>query len=692
MLDSLFNPKAVAIIGASSKHRHIGNRIVKNLLDFGYKGQIYPINPKADEIRGVKAYGSILDVPTDVDVVHMVIPAKFVPQAIDDCGQKGVKFVILNGGGFAEVGPEGAAIQEDCLTRARKHGIRIFGPNCQGIINSDPEVRAYCNFTFTQPDPGAISMVALSGGVAEVIHQAFSELGIGTRMYASNGNACDITIPDILQYYGDDEGTRVIVLYVEGLREPQMFLEVCREVAAKKPILAMKAGRTMEGAQAAASHTGGLAKEDVATDAIFDKTGVLSFRDEGELCQAAIAFSSQPIPRGNRVGMITNTGGPAVIATDVFVNGGLEIPALSERAEAILTEKLYPEATIGNPVDVLATAGPEHFRAALDVMLDEEQIDSLYINFVTPFFVDTEGIAKEIVEVNKQSRKPIICNLMTDKRQWAGTMRILLDGGVPCYSFPGTAARALVALTRFHEIRSREIAQVTIFDDVDRDNARSILQRARQAGRKFLSAAEVYELLGAYDIPVADWRVVSTADEAEKAAAEIGFPVVIKADSETILHKSDTGGVALNLQQNDSVRRVLKEMQERFEAADLRFLVQKYLPGGKEVVAGAKIEEGLGHLIMFGMGGVYVEAMKDVVFKLAPVTTVEAREMLSSIRAAPLLKGVRGEKGVDQDGIVEILQRLSQLVTELPTIQELDLNPIVAYEDRVFVVDARIGI
>jgi acyl-CoA synthetase (NDP forming) len=692
MLDSLFNPKAVAIIGASTKQFHIGNRIVKNLLDFGYKGQIYPINPKADEIRGVKAYGSILDVPTDVDVVHMVIPAKYVPQAIDDCGQKGVKFVILNGGGFAEVGPEGAAIQEDCLTRARKHGIRIFGPNCQGVINSDPNVRAYCNFTFTQPDPGTISMVALSGGVAEVIHQAFSELGIGTRMYASNGNAFDITIPDVLQYYGDDEGTRVIVLYVEGLREPQMFLEVCREVAAKKPILAMKAGRTMEGAKAAASHTGGLAKEDVATDAIFDKTGVLSFRDEGELCQAAIAFSSQPIPRGNRVGMITNTGGPAVIATDVFVNGGLEIPTLSERAKATLTEKLYPEATIGNPVDVLATAEAEHFRAAMDVMLDEEQIDSLYINFVTPFFVDTEGIAKEIVEVNKQSRKPIICNLMTDKRQWAGTMRILLDGGVPCYSFPGTAARALVALTRFHEIRSREIGQVTTFDDVDRDNAQRILQRARGAGRKFLSAAEVYELLGAYGIAVADWRVVSTAGEAEKAAAEIGFPVVIKADSEAILHKSDKGGVALNLRHNDSVRRVLKEMQERFQAADLRFLVQKYLPGGKEVVAGAKIEQGLGHLIMFGMGGVYVEVMKDVVFKLAPVTTVEARDMLSSIRAAPLLKGVRGEKGVDEDGIVEIIQRLSQLVTDLPTIKELDLNPIVAYEDRVSVVDARIGI
>ncbi len=622
----------------------------------------------------------------------MVIPAKFVPQAIDDCGQKGVKFVILNGGGFAEVGLEGAAIQEDCLTTARKHGIRIFGPNCQGIINSDPNVRAYCNFTFTKPDPGTISIVALSGGVAEVIHQAFSEMGIGTRMYASNGNACDITIPDILQYYGDDKGTRVIVLYVEGLREPQMFLEVSREVAAKKPILAMKAGRTMEGAVAAASHTGGLAKEDVATDAIFDKTGILSFRDERELCQAAIAFASQPIPRGNRVGMITNTGGPAVIATDVLVNGGLEIPPLSERAEAVLKEKLFPEATVGNPVDVLATAGAEHFRAALDVMMDEDHIDSLYINFVTPFFVDTESIAKEIVQVNKQGRKPIICNLMTDKRQWTGTMRILMDGGVPCYSFPGTAARALVALTRYQQLRSREVGQVTTFDDVDRDMAQGILHRARQAGRRFLSAAEVYGLLAAYGIPVADWRVVDTADEAERAAAEIGFPVVIKADSETIVHKSDLGGVALDLQHNDSARRVLKEMSERFEAKDLRFFVQKYLPGGKEVVAGAKIEEGLGHLIMYGMGGVYVEVLKDVVFKVAPITAVEVREMLSSIRAAPLLKGVRGEKGVSEEGIAEVLQRLSQLVTDLPTIQELDLNPIVAYEDRVFVVDARIGI
>jgi acetyltransferase len=692
MLDALFRPRSVAVIGASTKELHIGNRVVKNLLDFGFRGPVYPINPKADEIRGIRAYSSILDVPTDVDVVHVVIPSRFVPQVIDDCGKKGVKFVILNGGGFAEVGPEGAAIQEDCLARARQHGIRILGPNCQGIINTDPEVRAYCNFTFTKPEPGSISIVALSGGVAETIHQAFSEMGVGTRMYASNGNACDVTIPEILRYYGDDEGTRVIVLYVEGLRDPTTFLEVATEVAAKKPILAMKAGRTEEGAKAAASHTGGLARQDLATDLIFEKTGILSFRDEGELCEAAMAFASQPIPRGNRVGMITNTGGPAVIATDVLVSARLEIPPLSERAREVLREKLYPEASINNPIDVLATAGAEHFRAAMDVMMEEDQIDSLYINFVTPFFVDTDSIAREIAEVNKEGRKPIICNLMTDKRQWTETSRILKGGGVPCYSFPGTAARALTALTRYGQTRSREVGEVRRFDDVNKGKAEDILQKASATGQEILPAAEVYEILTAYGITAADWRIARDAGEAVEAAAGMDFPVVVKADAETIVHKSDVGGVAVDLRNSDAVRSAVEEMEARLEAEGLRFLVQRYLPGGMEVIIGAKAEKGLGHLIVFGIGGIYVEILEDVVFKLSPVTAIEAREMLSSIKAAPLLKGVRGERGVDEEGIVEMIQRLSQLVTELPMIQEMDLNPVIAYEDRVFVVDARISV
>ena len=692
MLDSLFRPKSVAIIGASTKDLSIGNRVIKNLVDFEFKGPIYPINPKADEVRGIKAYKSIMDCPDGIDVVHMVIPAKFVPQAVEDCGKKGVKNIIINSGGFSEIGPEGEAIEKDFLARAKKYGIRMFGPNCQGIINSDPEIRAYCNFTFTKPDVGFISIVALSGGVAEVIHQGFSEMGIGTRIYASNGNACDITIPEIIRYLGDDEGTRVIVTYVEGLRDPETFMEVAKEVAAKKPVLAMKAGRTKEGAKAAASHTGGLAKEDIATDLIFKKAGILTFRDEGELIQAAAAFATQPIPKGKRVGIITNTGGPAVIATDILVADGLELPPLSEKTKSILKEKLYPEATVSNPVDVLATGNAAHYRACLDAMMDDDNFDCVYVNFVTPFFVDTDSIAKEIVEVNKQQRKPIVCNLMTDKRQWTETVKILQKGGVPCFSLPGVAARALTALVRYNTIRSREIVEVTTFADVEKTKGIDIIGKAKDAGRNILSAAEVYDILAAYKIPVANWRIAGNAKEAEKAAMEIGFPVVVKADSKTIIHKSDMGGVAVNLKDGDAVKSVVVEMEKKLAADDLKFFVQKQMPDGLEVIMGAKAEEGLGHLMMFGMGGIYVEVLKDVVFDITPVSASEAREMISSIKMAPLLEGVRGEKGVDQKALVEIIQRLSQLVTDLDDIEEMDLNPVIAYEDGVFVVDARISI
>ena len=692
MLESLFRPKSAAVIGASSKELSIGNRVIKNLIDFGFKGEIYPINPKADEIRGIKCYKSIMDCPDNIDVVHMVIPAKFVPQAMEDCGKKGVKNVIINSGGFSEIGPEGEAIEKDFLATAKQYGMRVMGPNCQGVINTDPDVRAYCNFTFTMPDPGYISMVALSGGVAEVIHQAFSQMGVGTRIYASNGNACDVTIPDILRYLGDDEGTRVIVTYVEGLRDATTFMEVAREVAAQKPILAMKAGRTMEGAKAAASHTGGLAKEDIATDLIFKKAGILSFRDEGELIQAAVAFASQPIPKGNRVGIITNTGGPAVIATDVMVGAGLTLPPLSDKTQTVLTEALFPEASVNNPVDVLATGPAAHYRACLDAMMADDNFDCVYVNFVTPFFVDNESIAREIVEVSNQQKKPIVCNLMTDKRQWTEVVKILQDGGVPCFALPGEAARAMTALVKYNDIRNRKIGDVETFSDVDQAQGAKIMAAAKAAGKSSLSANEVYSILSAYNIPVADWRLAANAEDAVKAADEIGYPVVIKADAESILHKSDMGGVAVDLADGAAVKAAVEKMQKKFSADDLRFFVQKYLPGGLELIMGAKAEEGLGHAVMFGLGGIYVEIMKDVVFNLTPVASGEAREMLSSIKGSALLEGVRGQKGVDQAKLIEIIQRLSQLLTDLPAIQEMDLNPLMAFEDRVFVVDARISI
>ncbi len=692
MLDSLFKPKSVAVIGASTRELHIGNRVIKNLIEFGFKGTIYPINPKADEICGIKAFKSILDCPDGIDVVHMVIPAKLVPQAVEDCGKKGVKNIIINSGGFSEIGPEGEAIEKDFLERAEKYNIRMLGPNCQGIINSDPKCRAYCNFTYTKPDPGHISIVSLSGGVAEVIHQGFSAMGVGTRFYASNGNACDVTIPEIIRYYGNDDETKVVVTYVEGLRDPITFREVAREVAAKKPFLAMKAGRTEEGAKAAASHTGGLAKEDLATDLIFKKAGVLTFNDEGDLINAAAAFASQPVPKGNRVGIITNTGGPAVIATDVLVAAGLTIPPLSEKTKSMLQEKLFKEASVNNPVDVLATGTAEHYRACLDAMMEDDGIDCIYIGFVTPFFVNTESIAKEIAEVNKQKKKPIVCNLMTDKREWTETVKILQEGQVPCYSLPSVAARAMCALVRYRNILDREVGKVKIFEDVNKELAAEIIENARSAEKKILTAEDVYGILEAYGIPVSPWKIAATAEEAIEAAKDMGFPVVIKADSERIVHKSDMGGVAVNITDEDSVKKTTEEMKNKFNVPDLKFFVQKFLPGGLEVIAGAKAEEGLGHLLMFGLGGIYVEIMKDVIFDLTPVTDSEAEEMLSSIKGAPLLDGVRGQKGVNKKILVEIIQRLSQLLNDLPVIKEMDLNPIMAFEKDAFVVDARISL
>ncbi|VEN74826.1 CoA-binding protein [Candidatus Desulfarcum epimagneticum] len=692
MLSSLFNPKSVAVIGASTKELSIGNRVIKNLVDFGFKGAVYPINPKADHVRDLPAYKSILDVPEDgIDVVHMVIPAKFVPQAVEDCGAKNVKNIIINSGGFSEVGAEGAAYEADFLERARKYGIRVLGPNCQGIINSDPDVRAYCNFTFTMPEPGFISIVALSGGVAEVIHQGFSEMGVGTRIYASNGNACDITIPEIIRYLGDDEGTRVIVTYVEGLRDPRTFLEAAREAAAKKPVLAMKAGRTMEGAQAAASHTGGLAREDVATDLIFKKAGILVFHDEGEMIQAAAAFATQPVPKGNRVGIITNTGGPAVIATDILVGEGLQIPPLSEKTEAFLKEKLYAEASVHNPADVLATGNADHYRACLDAMMDDDAFDSVLVHFVTPFFVDNESIARRIVEINQKKIKPIVCNLMTDKRQWTGVVKILSEGEVPFFSLPGSAARAMTALSKYHDIRSRPVGEVKTFD-ADKGAVSDILKKAKDAGRENLSAPDVYAILSAYGIPAPEFRFAAAPEEAAAAASEIGFPAVLKADSPSVVHKSDMGGVALDLNDADAVLKAAEKMKKNIDAGDLAFFVQKQAPAGLEVILGAKAEEGLGHMVMFGLGGVFVEIMKDVIFNLAPVSDAEAADMLSSIQGAALLDGVRGSKGVDKSAIEELILRLSQLVSDHPEIAEMDLNPVMAYEDGASAVDARIMI
>ncbi|OGU60498.1 MAG: CoA-binding protein [Ignavibacteria bacterium GWF2_33_9] len=688
-LNNLFNPKSVALIGASTKTYSIGNVIIKNLLRYNYQGEIYPINVKGEDIHGVKAYKSIFDVPGKVDLAHIVIPPPFVPQEVENCGQMGVKAIIINTAGFKEMGIEGKKLEDDFLERAKKYNIRIFGPNCQGIINSDPEYKAYCNFTFTYFKPGSISIVAQSGGVGAVIMQAFHDMGIGMRLYASNGNGSDISIPEIMRYYGNDEKTKVIVLYIESIADIKEFMETASEVAAKKPVLAISAGRTEKGAEASKSHTGGLAGG-MTMELIFKKAGIISFTKLDELCYASIAFATQPIPKGKNVGMITNTGGPAIIATDELVSRGLSIPKLTENAKSILKTTMFPAASINNPLDVVATAGAAQFKSAFEVMMNEPQIDSVYLTFVTPPFVDCESVAKELAEINNKQIKPMVCNYITDKQGWIETTNILQDSGIPCYDFPETAGQALASLVKYHEITSREKGSIVSFDDVDKLTVANILRNVKSQNRENLSAKEVYEILSAYQIPVADWMIAENLEEALAAADKIGYPVVIKADSEQVIHKSDVGGVAVNLTNSEEVENAVKEMKGKIGQNDLKFFVQKFLSGGKELIIGANKEEGLGHLIMFGLGGIFVEIFKDVIFNISPITDVESYEMVENIKASKILGNYRGKPGIDKQIISVILQRISLLVTDFPEIKELDLNPVFAFENSAYVVDARI--
>ena len=687
-LDSLFKPKAVALIGASAKELSIGNVIIRNLIHYRFRGPVYPINPKVDEIRGLKAYPTILDVPGEVDLAHIVIPPLLVPEEVENCGKKGIRAIIINTAGFKEMGAEGQALEDDFLSRAKKYGIRIIGPNCQGIINSDPEINAYCNFTFTYPEPGHISVVAQSGGVGAVLMQAFYDMGIGQRMYASNGNGSDVSITEIISYYGKDDETKAIVLYAESLDNIPEFIDIARKVTSRKPVLAITAGRTDKGAEASRSHIGGLAGS-ISMELVFKKAGILTFTNQEELCHAAVALSSQPVPKGNKVGIITNTGGPSVIAIDELVSCGMEIPPLSEKAANVLKETMLESASIRNPLDVVATAGPAHFKSAFEVMLKEKQFDSIYLNFVTPPFVDCENVAREIVNATRAGDKPVVCNYMTDKQKWSETSKILKEGEIPCFDFAETAARALYALVRYNRIRLRKEGEIKYFQDVNKERIGSVLQNARAQKRENLSAFEVYSILEACKIPVATWKVAINAKEVISIANEIGFPVVIKADSEKLIHKSDAGGVAVNIKNGDEATDVVEKMQKNF-GGGLKFLVQKYIPGGRELIIGAKAEDGVGNIVMFGLGGIFVEVLKDVSFTISPVSDVEAMEMITSIKAAPLINGFRGEKGINKEKTAEIIQRISMLVSDFQEIKELDLNPLLATGNDICVVDARI--
>ena len=691
MLDSLFKPKSVAIIGASNNPLSIGHIVMQNLLDHNYRGPIYPINPKSKYIKSFRAYPSITDVPDDVDLVNISIKNTIVPYVLEECGKKGVKFAIVHTAGFKEVGEEGLALEKQIVEIAHKYGMRIYGPNSQGIQNSDPEISVYANFTFVPMSPGNISIVAQSGGVGETLKLHLYRIGKGIRMYSSFGNEADVSMNEIIDYYGQDEETKVIMVHIETLKDPAGFLEVASRTTSKKPILALKTGKTSEGAVAVASHTGSLMEQDTLTDVIFKKSGVLRFHSQEDMIDAAIAFSNQPVPKGDRVVIVTNTGGPAIIAVDECISAGLKLAELSPKTKETLSKLVFQEAIVSNPVDVVATAGPEQYGGTVEALLKDPKIDSVLLVFVTAPFVDCEGIARKLGELGKTSQKPVVCQVMTIEK-WEKVIRLIREGGIPVYDFAETAARSLSAMTEYGKVMRREAPIYKKYKH-DKTAAKAIVKKHKGKG-KFIPQDDVFAILASYGIPAARTVKIKKEGELKKASKKVGFPLVLKVDAEAIVHKMDVGGVALNIKSERSLLTTYNRMAKKFAKEKPGFILQEYLASGKEVIMGVKGNEGLAPTLMFGLGGIFVETMKDVNFRLAPLSREDALDMIRSIKGYPILEGMRGEKAVDIDKLIEILVRLSQLGSDFPEIAEMDLNPVLAFNKGkgAAVVDARIKI
>jgi len=691
MLDALFKPKSVAIVGASNNPLSIGHIVMQNLLDHNFKGPIYPINPKSRFIKSFRAYASVSEVPDEVDLVNISIKNTLVPYVLEDCGKKGVKFAIVHTAGFKEVGEEGLQLERQIVEIAHKYGMRIYGPNSQGIQNSDPEISVYANFTFVPMFPGNISIVAQSGGVGETLKLHLYRIGKGIRMYSSFGNEADVSMNEIIDYYGQDEDTKVIMVHIETFKDPAGFHEVASRVTQKKPILALKTGKTSEGTKAVASHTGSLIEQETIADVIFKKTGVLRFHSQQDMIDAAIAFSTQPVPKGDRVCIVTNTGGPGIIAVDECVAAGLQLARLSSKTKNTLKKLVFQEAIVSNPVDVVATAGPDQYGGTVEALLKDPNIDSLLLVFVTAPFVDCEGIARKLGEIGKTAGKPIVCQVITIEK-WQEVIRLIRKSGIPVYDYAETAARVLSAMTEYGKVSVRKPPTYKKYK-VDKTKAGSIFKRYKRK-EVFLPQLDVFEILKSYGIPVVKSVSFKKKEDLERAAKKIGHPLVLKVDSEKIIHKTESGGVALNLQDEKALKAAYGKMAKKFTNAKPNYILQEYIDTGTEVIMGVKRNEGLDPTIMFGLGGIFVETIKDVQFRLAPLSPEDAMEMIRSIIGFPILAGTRGEKPADVDKLVDILVRLSQLATDFPEIDEMDLNPVFAFEKGkgAVVVDARLKV
>lgn len=695
----LFEPKSVAVVGASTRKEAVGYAVLHNMIQGGFGGRIFPVNPKVSSLENLPCYPSLGAVPEPVDLAVLIIPAGTILETLRQCADKGVHAVIIISAGFREIGGEGARLEQEVQQFANEHGISILGPNCLGIINASSPVRMNASFARTMPGEGNIAFVSQSGALCTAILDYAKGQNIGFSKFVSLGNKAILNECDILRYLRDDPTTDVVLMYLEDITHGREFLELAREMTGDapkpKPILVIKSGRTAAGAKAAKSHTGSLMGSDEVYDAIFAQSGVLRVDSVQEMFDLAIAFSSVPLPKSNRVAIVTNAGGPGIMTTDACVRYGLDIAELDKSTQDELRKVLPPTAAVPNPVDVIGDAQHDRYEKALQIIAKDPNVSSLIVLLTPQAMTEPEETARVVANVAKGLKIPLVASFMGIV-DVSGGVKILEENKIPHYQFPEDPARAIAAMHQYKGWIDRPRTQIRSFQ-VDKAKARAIIDEVKKSQQKVVPIYQAMEIFQAYGFPLLPFRFARTQQKVVEAAQEIGYPVVLKVVSRQVIHKFDLGGVKLNLRNEEEVSRayekILSSIAEKSPQAQIEgMLVQAMSEKGREVILGMNRDPAFGPFLMFGLGGIYVETFKDVTFRLAPIRELTARHMIESVKAYSLLKGVRGEKPCDIPIVSECLERLSQLSCEQEDIQEIDINPLLVYTRGrgACVIDARI--
>lgn len=694
-VDAVFSARSIAVVGASRDPKGIGHAIMRNLVRDGFRGTVYPVNPRADHILSIRAYPSVASIPGPVDLAVICVPALLVEAALEECGRKGVRAAIVISAGFREVGEEGRLREEAVGRVLERYSMRAVGPNCMGCVTTAPGVMMNATFALGMPRRGNVAMMSQSGALSAAIMEYARGQNIGFSKFVSMGNILNVDTVDLLEYFGRDKDTSVILMYLETFGDAARFAKVCRPLSKRKPVMAVKGGRTAAGARAARSHTGALAGSDAAVRGLFDQCGVIRANTLEELFDFTQALAGAPLPAGRQVAIVTDAGGPAIMATDALPASGLSLAQLSDRTKKRLRSAMPPEASVENPVDMIASADARRYRDVLKIVLEDEEVHGAIVICVPPVIIDVEATAEAISEVAAASGKPVLGVFMG--ADYASKGRSILEGhGLPAFLFPESAVRAFGAMTDYARIRARPVGRVRRFR-VDRAAARRILNGARLENREALKDRETLALLSAYGIPMPRTTFAANAEEAIARAREVGYPVALKISSPKVSHKTEVGGVILDLRSDAEVFHAYHKLLEKarthgFADALDGVLVQQMVVGGQEVIIGATRDVQFGPMVAFGLGGVFTEYFKDVNFRIAPLTDVDARELVRSIRAFPVLEGARGSPPSDVRFLEETALRVSQLVSDFPEVMSLDLNPFRAFEagKRGLAVDARV--